>query len=60
MKENVVNKLKSEGNRIQHEFNEELKEKLKKKQEKIAISKSDQKSISIINKIYLDFDTRNT
>jgi hypothetical protein len=58
VKENVISKLKSEGNRVQYEFNEELKDKVKKL-EKIAVSKGDQKSISIINDIVRDLDTRN-
>ena len=54
VKENVFNQLKSEVNRIQYKFNEEWKKK-SKKLEKIAISKSYQNAISIINEI----DTRN-
>jgi hypothetical protein len=59
VKENVTSKLKSEGNRVQYEFNEQLKDKVKKKLEKIAVSKGDQKSISIINDIVRDINTRN-
>lgn len=58
VKENIGNKLKSEGNKIQFEFNEGLKEKVLKL-EKIVKSKGDHKSLLLISEIIHDIDTRN-
>ena len=56
--ENIGKKLKSEGNKIQFEFNEGLKEKVLKL-EKIVKSKGDHKSLLLISEIIHDIDTRN-
>lgn len=56
--ENIGKKLKSEGNKIQFEFNEGLKEKVLKL-EKIMKSKGDHKSLLLISEIIHDIDTRN-
>lgn len=58
VKENIGNKLKSEGNKIQFKFSEGLKEKVLKL-EKIVKSKGDHKSLLLISEIIHDIDTRN-